>query len=230
MAEQNTLDRDAIKLQPLTPMGLLEQFNLPPNVVRFIRRYQQAIWMGISALVILAVAAAVYSTYREHAATKAPSALDAALTAKQDNRRLLEEVAREYGSTTSGLWARIELGLLDEREGQRQQAIARLAEVNSGRGVPTHLKPMLLTKLSGLHEQEGQFDQAIVLATELAAIEGFAPHAYRTLGRLNEQLGRKEEAAAMYAKYLELTEGAASPGGVDPVRDMVQTRLNLLKK
>ena len=229
MAEQNTVDRDAIKLQPLAPVGLLDQFNLPTKTIRFIRRHQRIILTTLSALVVLAVVVAAYSTYREHVAAKATAALDAALDAKQDNRRLLEEVVRGYGSTSAGLWARIELGFLDEREGQRAQAIARLTEVNAGLGRGTHLKPLLLNKLAGLHEQERQFDQAIALATELATIEGFAPLAYRTLGRLNEQMGRKEEAAAMYGKYLELTEGAAGPGGADPIRDMVQTRINLLK-
>jgi predicted negative regulator of RcsB-dependent stress response len=230
MAEQNAIDRDAIKLQPLTPVGLLEQFNLPPKMIAFIRRNQRAIWLALSVSIVLALAASGFTTYREYQDAQAASALDAALVAKQDNRQLLEKVAQEYGSTSSGLWAQIELAFLEEKEGQRAKAIDRLAAINTGLSATSPLKPLVLTKLAGLYENEQQFDKAVALSTELAAIEGFAATAYKSLGRLNEQLGKKEEAAAMYGKYLELTGAQPGQGKADPMRDMVQSRLNQLKK
>lgn len=230
MAEHNTVDRDAIKLQPLATMGLLEQFNLPPKMITFLRRNQRAIWLTISAAVVLAMAVSGFTAYREHQAVKAAFALESALAAKQGNREMLEKVAQEYGATPSGLWAKIELALLEEKEGQRPKAIARLTEINSGLSAVSPLKPLVLTKLAGLHENEQQLDTAIALYTELAANEGFAPGAYKALGRLHEQLGKKEEAAAMYGKYLELTASQPGQGKTDPMRDMVQFRLNQLKK
>jgi len=230
MAEQNTFDPNAIKLQPLgPPMGLLEQFNLPPRAIRFIRRNQRAIWLTLAAGIVLALAVSGFTTWREYQQEKAASALDAALIAKQDNRQLLEKMAQEYGATTSGLWAKIELALLEEKEGQRPKAIGRLEEINAGLS-GSQLKPLVLTKLAGLYEQEQQFDKALALATELATMEGFAPEAYRIMGRLNEQLGKKEAAVAMYGKYLELIDAQAGQGKADPLRDMVQSRLNQLKK
>lgn len=231
MADQPVFDPKKIELQQVGPvMGLLEQFNLPPKAISFIRRNQRAIVLAISVGVILAIAASAYTTYRDYRADRAASALDAALVAKQDRRAMLEKVVQEYGSTPSGLWARIELALLDEKEGQRAQAIERFVAINAGLGTGSPLKPLVLTKLSGLYESEQQFDKAVPLVTELAALEGFAPVAYRTLGRLQEQMGKKEEAAAMYGKYLELTGGQPGQGQTDPMRDMVQSRLNQLKK
>jgi predicted negative regulator of RcsB-dependent stress response len=231
MADQPVFDPKKIELQQLGPvMGLLEQFNLPPKVISFIRRNQRAILLTISAIVILIIASSAYTTYRDYRADRAASALDAALIAKQDNRQMLEKVVQEYGSTSSGLWARIELALLEEKEGQRSQAISRLVAINADLSIGSPLKPLVLTKLSGLYEQEQQFDKAVPLATELAALEGFASEAYKTLGRLYEQMGNKEEAAAMYGKFLELTSMQPGQGQVDPNRSMVQSRLNQLKK
>ena len=88
----------------------------------------------------------------------------------------------------------------------------------------------MLSKLAGLYELEQQSDKAMGLYTELSGNEWFAAEAYRAMGRLHELAGKKEEAAAMYGKYLELTGSQVGQGKADPTRDMVQSRLNQLKK
>lgn len=231
MADQNSIDREAIKLQPFTPSGLLEQFNLPHKTIQFLRRHQHLIWLAVAAVLVLILAVAGMSTWRGYQEEKAASALDIALATKEDKRHLLEAVIQDYGSTVSGLWARIELAFLEEKEGQRPQAMDRLAAINAKLAAGAPLKPLVLTKLAGLYENERQFDKAVALNTELAALgDSFAPAAYRALGRLNEQLGKKAEAVAMYEKYLELTVVQPGQAMADPVRDMVQSRLNQLKK
>lgn len=231
MAEQSTFDRKNIELKTLgPPMGLMEQFNLPPALITFIRRNQRAVWLVVLGCVVLAVAVSSYTSYRDYRAGKANAALDSALIAKQDRRPLLEAVVQEYGSTPSGLWAKIELALLDEKEGQQAKAITRLEEINAGLAAQSLLKPLVLGKLAALYENENQLDKALALYSELAGKEGFAIEAYRAMGRVNELLGKKAEAAAMYGKYLEATVTPAGQGKNDPVREMVQSRLNQLKK
>ena len=102
----------------------------------------------MSACVVLAVAVSAYTTYRDYRADKAAAALDAALIAKQDKRQVLEKVVLEYGSTSSGLWAQIELAFLEDKEGQRPKAIARMAEINAGLSPRSPLKPLVLTNLA----------------------------------------------------------------------------------
>ena len=231
MAEQSAFDPKKIELHTLGPgIGLLEQLNLPPKAIVFIRKNQRTVWLVVSMCVILAVAASAYTTYRDYRAGKAASALDVALAAAPDNRQMLESVAKEYGSTSSGLWAQLELAVLEEKEGQLPEAITRLAAINTGLAARSPLKPLVLTKLAGLYENGQQFDKALALYTELAANASFASEAYRAMGRVNEQLGRKEDAAAMYAQYLETTGSQPGQGATDPIREMVQYRLNLLKK
>jgi len=231
MAEQSAFDRNNIKLQTLTPsMGLLEHFNLPPAVIKFLRRNQRAIWTAVTGAVILIVAVSAYTSYRQYRIEKAASALGAALVATQDKQQLLDKVVQEYGSTPSGLWAQIELGFLEEKEGQGAKAITRFEGINTGLAAKSLMKPLVLSKLAALHENEKQFDKALALYNELAAKESFASDAYRAMGRVNEQLGKTAEAAAMYGKYLELTAAQGGEGKADPVREMVQSRLNQLKK
>lgn len=229
MAEQSAFDPKSIQLQTLgPPPGLLEQFNLPPRVIKFIRRNQRTLWMVVIGCVSLAVAISAYTSYRHYRAGKAVSALDAALVASQERRPLLTKVVEEYGNTPSGRWARIELAFLDEKAGQTAQAITELAAVNATLAPQDPLKPLILTKLGALHEDQKQFDQALLVYGDLANIEGFGPEATRALGRVNEQLGRPAEALAAYSQYLEMTK--AEKAKADPVREMVQSRINQLKK
>ncbi|MGD9948362.1 MAG: tetratricopeptide repeat protein [Desulfobulbus sp.] len=231
MTEPATLDPNNLKLQPLgPPEGLLEQFNIPPKVIAFIRRHQRVLWIAFIAVVVLSLAIAGFNAYRDHREQLAASALDAALLAPKDNKALLEKVVAEYGSTDSALWAKVELAVLSERGGQATTAIGDLESINGGLAKKSPLKPLLDNKLAALYENEHQLDKALVLYTELSTWENFSAEAYRALGRVNEQLGKKEEAVAMYGKYLDSENGQFRQGQANPVREMVQSRLNQLKK
>lgn len=230
MTEPSTFDPNNIKLQPLQPVGLLEQFNLPPRLIAFIRRNQRAIWVTVIVGCLLAIGVAAYSAYRDNRTAKAASALDTALIAKQDTRQLLDRVVQDFASTPSAQWAKIELAALEEREGQPAKAIARLEEINATLPAQSLLKPLVVSKLAGLYENTKQLDKSLAMYTELATREEFAAEAYRAMGRVNEQLGKKEEAAAMYGKYLESAATSSVQGQADPSREMVQFRLNQLKK
>lgn len=142
----------------------------------------------------------------------------------------------EFGRTDSALWAKVELAFLEEREGQPAKAINRLEAINSGLSAKAPLKPLVIGKLAALHENAQQLDKALQLYTELSGWEQFAVGAYRALGRVYEQLGNKEQAAAMYGKYLESESAAFGAAGrslqasADPIREMVQSRRNQLQK
>lgn len=230
MAEPSAFDRENIKLQPLgPPPGLLDQFNLPPAFVAFVRRNRRPLLIVAALCATLALGISGYTTYRDHRAGKAASALDAALIAGTGSRSQLEQVVSEFASTPSAMLARIELARLDEREGQRTAAIAKYEAVKAGLGKGSLLKPLVLTKLAGLLEQDKQWDRALALYTELAAVGGFEAEASRALGRVSEQAGRKAEAAAAYAKFLELTAVTDPQAKDNPEREMIRFKLNQLK-
>lgn len=231
MTEPGTFDPNNIKLQPLgPPAGLLEQFNLPPKAIDFIRRHQRSLWAAVIGVVVVSLAIAGFNAYRDYRERQAASALDAALIAPKDNTSLLEGVVAQFGSTDSALWAKVELALLEKRAGKPADAIRQLEGIRAGLAAKSPLQPLVIVQLAALYENDHQLDKALALYTELSTWEPFATEAYRALGRVNEQLGKKEEAVAMYGKYLESGAGQSQLGQGDPVREMVQSRLNLLKK
>ena len=85
MSEPGTFDPNQLKLQPLgPPPGLLDQFNLPPKVIAFMRANQRSLWAVFIAVIALSLSWAGYDAYRDNRQQQATSALDAALLATQD--------------------------------------------------------------------------------------------------------------------------------------------------
>jgi predicted negative regulator of RcsB-dependent stress response len=231
MTDPNTFDPNNIKLQPLAaPSGLLEQFNLPPRAIAFIRRHQRSLWAAVMAAVAISLSVAGYNAYVDSRERRAVSALDAALIAPQDNKILLEQVVKEFGSTKSALWARVELALLEERAGQTAQAIGRLEEIRTSLAATSPLQPLVIVKLATLYENDNKLETALALYGELSTWPPFAADAYRAQGRVSEQLGKPDQAMAMYDKYLESATGQSLSGQGDPLREMIQARVNQLKK
>ena len=231
MSEPGTFDPNQLKLQPLgPPPGLLDQFNLPPKVIAFMRAHQRSLWAALIGVVALSLSWAGYDAYQDNRQQQAASALDGAQLAIQDKAAQLEEISTQFTGTDAALWAKVELALLAERGGQVAQAVTQLEAINASLGAKALLKPLLLTKLAGLAEREGKLDRALALYTELSAYESFAMEAYRARGRVCEQMGNKEEAIAMYGKYLEMESAQSFQSGSNPVRELVQSRLNQLKK
>jgi len=230
MTEPATFDPNNLKLQPLgPPEGLLDQFNLPPKLIAFLRRNKRMLWIIFIVVVVVALAVAGYNAYRDHREQNAASALDAAVLAPTNNKALLEKVATAYGSTDSALWAKVELAQLAERTGDAKTALADLESISGEVGRTSPLKPLLLGKLAAMYENANQLDKALALYTELSSWESFAADAYLGLGRVNAQLGKKEEAVAMYGKYLELGNGQFATAMDKSRRAMVQFRVNQLK-
>jgi len=231
MTEPAAFDPNNLKMQPLgPPEGLLDQFNLPPKLIAFIRRNQRLLWIMFVTVVLVSFGVAGFNAYRDYREQKAASAFDAAVLAPANNKALLEKVVADYATTDSALWAKIELAQQAERTGDATTAISNLESINGGVGHTSPLKPLLLGKLAAMYENANQLDKALRLYTELSAWESFAAEAYRGLGRVNEQLGKKTDAVAMYGKYLELANGEAEAAMNKPVREMVQARVNRLKQ
>nr|WP_320009824.1 tetratricopeptide repeat protein [uncultured Desulfobulbus sp.] len=231
MTEPTPLDPNNPKLQPLgPPEGLLEHLNLPPKAIKYLRRYQRQIWIGCVTVIVLSLAVAGYNAYRERQAQRAASALDAAILAVTENKAKLKQVIADFGSTESALWARVELASLAEEEGESGLAMKELESIQAELGSSTSLTPLLLSKRAVLYENDKQLDKALKLYTELVQWDTFAAEAYRAMGRVNEQLGKKKEAIAMYNKYLQSESGQQRSGQANPVREMVQSRLNQLQK
>jgi predicted negative regulator of RcsB-dependent stress response len=212
--------------------GVLDQLNLPPGLIDFLRKNQRTIWIFFGVVATVVTVVSLYGSYRNYTANKAAKAYDQALLLDGDQKKAaLEQVAEAYSSTPTAVWSKVELAHLDQEAGNVKAAIDKLTAVNSGLRATSLLKPLVLVNLGGLYEQDKQLDQAAATYQELKTLQGFEAAAVQSLGRVAEAKGEKEKAMGLYNEYLTLTtaEGTA-PQQDDPARTMVRAALNRLQQ
>lgn len=235
MTEQNTQTNAAGQPPKDSPpllqeYGLLEQFNLPPKAIRFIRAHKRRIWSMVIACAAVALLVAGIDAFLDHRLKKAAEALDAAMQAGgEQQRELLAGVSRKYGSTPSAQWAEVTLARLDEEGGKPEEAIARYRKLQGKFPKNSPVQPLLLGKMAALEEQRQQWDAALNLYKSLSDTNDFAPDAFLGMARIHETRGNKDEALAMYRKFVEFTAVSTEETGVDPRRQMVMSHIELMQ-
>ncbi len=232
MADQSAFDRNHIETTAVSETsGILDQLNLPPAVHSFLRNNQRTIWIIVSIIVLAVVTVALYDSYHNYKINQAISALDTAKLAENDKRvELLQQVAAKYSSTPSGLWARIELAKTAAEKEDFAGAITELKKVNTNISEKNPMKPLVLYRLAGLHEEKGDLKAAIAQYQELVNFSGFAADAHYAMGRVYVAMDQKPEAIAQYNQYLSETEKTAGGNGQqDPVRSQVEYTIKQLQ-
>lgn len=231
MSVQSPFDRKHIEEKAVSQTtGLLEQLNIPPAAASFIRRNQRAIWIAVVCIALVVTAVSLYGSYRSYREEKASSALALAMQAENDEKNTqLTRVVDEYGSTTAGMWGRIELAQMAAAEGEFPQAIDSLAEVKNTVSVKNPVTPLLIYNLAILHEKNEDLDQALASYNELLSFKGFEAISYKSMGRIYETQGSKDKALEMYKKYIETGNAGANQQSADPDRSLIQARIKSLE-
>lgn len=230
MAEQNAFDRKTIEMNTMAESeGLLEQFNLPPAFIKFLRNNSRTIWIVISCVAVVVVAASLYDSYRARTLDKAASSLDAALQDTDNTEKMLKGVAEEFGSTPSATWAKISLVKLYQDEKQYDKAVALLVEIEADSSLDPLVKPLVTYKLAALYEEQGAMEKALGAYTVLSGMQGFEADAYKAMGRVQESLGNKDQAVSMYQQYIEQQKVSPSNGQDDPALKVIESRLKMLQ-
>lgn len=230
MAEEHDTGKKVQGIPPLyQETGLLERFNLPPGLIRVLRRNQRAIWTALALVLVLALGLSAYNAYTDHRRSKAATALDAALQAQSGQRELLQGVQDEFGDTPSALWAEVALARLDEKEGKLDDAIRRYQGLQTRLNDKSPLLAPLLGKLAALEEQKKDWEAALTHYRELGRLDGYGADANLAMGRVYEAQGKKEEALASYRQFLEDTATPGEQADADPRRQMIAIRIELLQ-
>ncbi len=231
MSQQSAFDRQHIVEKAVDiPPGLLEQLNLPPRVIAFIRKNQRSIWIAAGCIALAVIAVNAYSYYTNLRDEKAASALTAAMeeegTKKQE---LLVQVVDEYGSTPSALWGRIELAHLAVERGELDKAIQQFSDVKSTVRAKNPVMPLVLYALGALYEKTNELDKAAASFNELSAFKGFESSSYEALGRVYEAQGKTANALEMYRKAIGTDAGGEGEPSASPGRETIQARINALQ-
>ncbi|MFW2367614.1 MAG: tetratricopeptide repeat protein, partial [Desulforhopalus sp.] len=154
--------------------GLLEHFNLPPKVIDFIRANQKVIRIIIAIIVIVVVAWSLYNSHNKRVREEAASALSLARQAEPSAQaEAFRQVYEEYGSTSSALWAKIELAHIAMKDAAYNDASKQYASILGEVKMTNPLYPLILFSLAQSLEGEKLYGQAASQYDLLKAVKGF---------------------------------------------------------
>lgn len=183
--------------------GLLEHFNLPPKVISFIRKNLRIIQISIIVIITTIVFLSLYGSYRERLREEAASALSQALKLpKEGKAEALRKIAGEYRSTSSAVWAELELAHLDMQSDAFNAAAEKYRKILSETDKDNPLYPLVLFSLAQAFEADKNYSEAATEYDLLKNFKGYESIAYAGMGRLEEVQGNIEKAIAVYNNFV----------------------------
>lgn len=193
--------------------GLLEQLNLPPGAIAFVKRNKRLIQVAVAVVVMVAIVWALYGSYRENRIQNASMALAAAV--EHDGQALIDALAAveaDYRGTDLAAWAKItrahELAASDQVAEARQTY--REALEKAGRSSP--VRPLLVYGIAQTSAVLEEYEQAAAQYEALKTMQGFAEIGYLGMGQIHELQGAPAKAIQVYEEYLSTIAISGSPG------------------
>ncbi|MDT8334799.1 MAG: tetratricopeptide repeat protein [Desulfurivibrionaceae bacterium] len=225
MAEgRSTEQKEQRKIDIERKDGLLEELNLPPHVIGFIRDNARNLQIGAACLVLVVLGWTYFDYYTQSRAEQASAALHAAVGETDDAARLelLRNVAVDFSGSDAVAWSRIEQGHVAFRKGDYDRALVLFNEVAGDLDGDSPLLPLLAYKTGIAHENNSDFGQALQAYAELARHKEFAVKGMMAQGRIYELKGQK-------GKALEVYRAAAAVEEIgEPDRSILAEKINTL--
>lgn len=227
MSAQSLFSKKNIESQqPDTRRGLMEELNLPPEFIAFVRRNTRNIQIVLISVVVLVLAWVFYDYYTELQEKKGASLLASGLQAESSEQRVqtLESVISDYGRTDAARWSRLELAHIDYKEGRYEAAAAKYKEILDALPATSPLAPLTRLNLAQSYELAGQYDQAIVQYGKLKQAAGFTSQALLGLGRVHMAKDDPAQARQAYEELLASLEENPDP----VIKSQVEAKLTVL--
>jgi predicted negative regulator of RcsB-dependent stress response len=207
--------------------GLLEQLNLPPTFIAFVKRHQRTIQVVVAVVVVVVIAGSWYGSYRENKVEQASAALAEAV--ELDGQELigaLSDVEDTFSGTDAALWASIGRAQELARSGEVERARQTYLEVREEVSASSPLSPLLTYGIALTSEVLADFDRALAAYETLKTTDGFSEIGYLGLGRVYEMTGQGERAVQIYEEYLASPSGQSGSGGQ---RGLVEEKIVSIK-
>lgn len=213
MAQESIFTKRHVEPGTDVKKELLEQLNLPPKMIAFLRTNSTRIQIGLAVGACLSLAWSGYGQYREAQREKGTAMMYNAMQATDAGERstLLQTVIKKYGSDEAGQWAKVELAHAALKAGNHAEAIAGYQQVLAKLSSAHPLLPLLTYGLAQAYEQSNDLENAKKYYQQLTELPGFGGEGYLGLGRICETNKETAKAKEMYEKYLALPETAESP-------------------
>jgi predicted negative regulator of RcsB-dependent stress response len=214
MSTQSLFSKKNIQSKlPDTSRGLLEELNLPPGLVAYIRKNSRNLQIGLICLAVLVFSWIFFDYYTEMQEKKGASLLASGLQTESTEQRveLLENVIRDYGRTDAARWSKLELAHLEYKEGRFAAAAAKYKEILDDLPAGNSLVPLTRLNLAQSYEQAGQYDEAIAQFNLLKKSVGFTNQAYMALGRIYMAKDDPVQARKVYEELLKSLNDTPDP-------------------
>jgi len=224
MSTQSLFSKKNIESQRTdTRRGLMEELNLPPGVIAFVRKNARNVQIGVICLVILILGWVFYDYYIEMQEKKGASLLASALQTESGEQQVqvLQSVISEYGRTDAARWSKLELAHLDYKDGRFDAAAAKYKETIDLLPADNPLVPLTRLNLAQTYEQASKYDEAISQYNLLKKAKGFSNQAYLGLGRLYAAKQDPEQTRKTYEELLNSLDETADPA----IRTQVEAKL-----
>lgn len=204
MTEQSAFNQNQVAENAyVEPTGALDQLNLPPAVVRFIRKNKRIIQVSGALIVVGVVSGSLYQSYRAERLDNAASNLSISMEAEGENKiQALEHVTIEFSGTSSALWATVELGHEAMKNTEFSKAAGFYTKVNSEISDSNPMKGLLTFGIAQAEEAEKKYSNATATYSILKGIDGYKNEGFIGMARVLEAEGKNKEAVAVYEEFL----------------------------
>lgn len=207
--------------------GVLEQLNLPPTFVTFVRRNQKSIYIGLSVVAVCVVVWSLYDAHIEKKRTESSSAL--AVAQKFDGEKrlsALENVVEEFSGTGSALWAKVEIGRHYMENADFATALQYYQSIRGEVEPDNPLYQLVTFGIAQADEALAKFDEAIAEYGTLKTVIGYESIGYNGTARIYEVQGNLERAINEYEQYMGTMTGSSAN---NPEKLYIEAKLSALK-
>ncbi|MEE4241243.1 MAG: tetratricopeptide repeat protein [Desulfopila sp.] len=227
MAEQDVFNKIHVDERDKADLGgVLDQLNLPPVFIEFVRRNQRTIYIVLGLLAIAVVTWALYGSYVENRLAESSNALMAAEKLEgADKVAALEKVATGFSGTDSALWARVGLARHSIENQEYQKALLQYTEIRDSLKKSSPMYPLVTFGIAQAQEFLDNFPAALQEYALLKNTPGYENMGYSGTARLHERQGNIEAAVNEYEQYLAILDESRSSA---PEKAFIDEKLNRL--
>lgn len=185
------------------PSGVLDQLNLHPSIVSFIRENKRFLQILGVVTVLLVVTISLYTSYRDSKLEKAASNLAISMEGEgAAKKEALEHTAADFSGTPSALWAKIELGHMAMKEGEYKTAAITYEKARSDVKNSNPVYGLLTYGMAQAQEADKNYQASSSIYAELKNIEGYKDEGFIGMARVLEAQSEHAKAIGVYEEYL----------------------------
>ena len=224
MSKQSAFNQSQVAQEAyVEPSGVMDQLNLPPGVIRFVKNNKKILQVTSAIVVTAVVVVSLYSSYRTKRLESAASSLAISMDAEGDAKiTALEHVVSEYSGTPSALWASIELGHSAMKNKDYKKAEVTYLQDRDQVSEKSPVYGLLTFGIAQAREAGQNYGEATSTYAELKNIEGYKDEGYLGMARVLEAQGQNKKALAVYEEYLGSFLGKEqNPGATRIIKEKI---------